>query len=61
MWDELLSAFALVLVLEGILPFVSPEFWRDIMRQAGELDDKQLRSVGAVCMLAGLLALYLIR
>lgn len=61
MWDELLSAFALVLILEGILPFVSPAFWRDMMHQAGQLNDKQLRSVGAVCMLIGLVALYLIR
>jgi uncharacterized protein YjeT (DUF2065 family) len=58
---DLFSAFALVLVLEGILPFAWPGVWRRAMTQAAEMDDSQLRIAGAVCILAGLLFLYLIR
>lgn len=58
---DLLSAFALVLVLEGLLPFAWPGVWRRAMMQAAEMDDRQLRVTGAVCIVAGLFFLYLIR
>ena len=61
MWDDLVRAIALVLVIEGILPFLSPDGWRQAMIQAGRLSDKSLRSVGFVSMLIGVLILYLTR
>jgi len=61
MWDDLIRAVALVLVIEGMLPFLSPDGWRQAMIQAGRLPDKTLRSVGFVSMLIGVLILYLTR
>ena len=61
MWQDLLTALALMLVLEGILPFVSPGAFRNMLRMVGELDDKSLRNSGFFTMLAGLVLLYLVR
>ena len=55
------AAGAYALVLEGILPFVSPRGYRDMMRTVGQMDDKSLRSGGLAIMLAGLVLLYLVR
>ena len=60
-WDELLSAIALLLVLEGIIPFISPGSWRQTMLQATQLPDKLLRSIGLASMLFGVVLLYLLR
>ena len=57
--DELIRAIALVLIIEGILPFLSPGGWRQAMLQAARLPDKNLRMVGFVSMLAGVVVLYL--
>ena len=56
-----LAAIALMLVFEGVLPFVAPRLWRETMRRAGELTDGQLRFVGLGSMLAGLAVLFLVR
>ncbi len=61
MWDDLVRAIALVLVIEGILPFLSPNGWRRAMIEAGRLSDRALRSVGFASMLIGVFVLYLIR
>jgi len=61
MWDDLLRAIALVLVIEGILPFLSPDGWRQAMMQAGRLSDRTLRMVGFSSMLIGVFILYLAR
>ena len=61
MWDDLVRAIALVLVIEGILPFLSPDGWRQAMMQAGRLPDRTLRMVGFTSMLIGVLILYLAR
>lgn len=60
-WEYLLSAFALMLVFEGILPFLSPRNLRRYMMQVIELDDRTLRIAGLASMLIGLGLLYLIR
>jgi uncharacterized protein YjeT (DUF2065 family) len=52
------SALALMLVLEGILPFLSPSLWRETMRQLSQLQDKTIRIVGAVLMLVGVGVLF---
>jgi len=52
--NSLLAAFGLVLVLEGILPFLTPRLWRDAFRKMLELSNGQLRFMGLLSMLAGL-------
>ena len=59
MWEDLVRAIALVLVIEGMLPFLSPDGWRQAMLQAGRLSDKALRGVGLSSMVIGVLILYL--
>jgi uncharacterized protein len=60
MSDVLWSAFALVLVVEGLLPFFSPRLWRQMFEQALQLSDGQLRFIGLSSMLLGLLALVFV-
>lgn len=60
MWDDLVRALALVLVLEGILPFVAPGRWRQAIASIAQMDDRVLRSVGLLCMLAGIGVLQLV-
>ncbi len=60
-WNELLSALALVLVIEGIMPFISPKGWRDTMLQASKLEDNILRGIGLASMFAGAVLLYFMR
>jgi len=60
-WDDLFSAIALLLVFEGIMPFISPKGWRNTMLQASQLPDKALRSIGFASMLFGVVLLYLMR
>ncbi len=61
MADSLISALALLLVLEGVLPFLVPAMWRDTFRKLTALSDGQLRFVGLTSMIAGLLILLLSR
>lgn len=56
-----MSAMALVFVLEGVLPFLSPERYRRMMTQLLAMGDRGLRTLGLVSMIAGLLTLYLVR
>lgn len=58
---DLMVAVALLLVMEGLLPFAAPALWRDAFRRAIELTDGQLRFIGAVSMLGGMLLLLLAR
>jgi len=58
--DVLLSAFALMLVIEGLLPFVAPKLWRDTFRSLTELRDGQLRFAGLASMAVGLGLLALV-
>jgi len=60
MWDTLLMAFALMLVLEGILPFLLPGTWRETFKKLTESGDNQIRFIGLTSMLLGLLLLYLV-
>ena len=56
--DTLWAAFGLMLIFEGIMPFVSPNGWRDKMAQLMVLQDGQIRFFGLVCVLAGVLMLW---
>ena len=57
MIDTLLVAFALMLVLEGVLPLIAPTVWRDTFRRLLQFSDGQIRFVGLASMLAGLILL----
>jgi uncharacterized protein len=57
--STLLLAFALMLVIEGLLPFIAPTVWRETFRRATELADGQLRFIGLTSMLIGLVLLTL--
>jgi uncharacterized protein len=57
----LLGAFALMLVLEGLLPFLSPRAWRQVFERAARLSDGQIRFLGLSSILIGLVLLALWR
>jgi uncharacterized protein YjeT (DUF2065 family) len=57
--DWLFGALALMLVIEGLLPFLSPGLWRQVFERAIKLSDGQIRFVGLTSMLLGLLLLSL--
>jgi len=61
MWQELLIAVALMLVIEGILPFLSPVRMRGFLLRMLEMDDKTLRMSGLVSMVIGVVLLYVLR
>lgn len=61
MWSDLLVAVALVLVLEGIIPFLMPEKFRRALMQLGGLSDQALRIMGLASMTIGILFLYVLR
>ncbi|HEX5091561.1 MAG TPA: DUF2065 domain-containing protein [Burkholderiales bacterium] len=60
MASTLLLAFALMLILEGVLPFLAPGVWRDAFRRITQLTDGQIRFFGLTSMLVGLLLLLLV-
>lgn len=59
MKSTLLTAFALMLLIEGVLPFVSPARWRELFRKAVQLEDGQIRFIGLSSMLIGLILLVI--
>ena len=58
LFDLLLGAFALMLVIEGLLPFISPPRWRKVFESAMKMSDGQIRFIGLGSMLAGLVMLW---
>ena len=58
MSDVLIAGLALMLVIEGILPFTSPRLWRETFRKLIEMTDGQIRFAGLVSMMVGLLVLF---
>ena len=61
MWHDLLTALALMLVIEGILPFMNPAGMRRMLLAMQAMDDKSLRVAGLVSMIVGVVLLYLVR
>jgi uncharacterized protein YjeT (DUF2065 family) len=59
--DIFLTAFALMLVIEGVLPFLLPTVWRETFRRLTEMSEGQIRFIGLTSMVAGLLLLYIAR
>ncbi len=60
MWQQFAQAVCLMLVLEGILPFLYPGRWRQLVVTLATVSDRQLRLMGLVSMMIGVTALFLI-
>ena len=60
-WSDLFAALALVLILEGILPFLNPGRYRRMLEMLENISDNQLRGMGLAIMLVGAVVLTLVR
>jgi len=60
-WTDLLAALALVLVIEGMVPFINPQSLRRMLETVSQLDDRTLRITGLISMLIGVVMLYVVR
>ena len=58
MWESLLQAIGLLLVIEGVIPFLYPSKWRGLVAMLASIDNKQLRIMGFVSMLMGVGILF---
>ena len=59
--NELLTAFALMLVIEGLMPLISPKSWREVFSRILAMSDGQIRFIGLASILMGLFALLWLR
>jgi uncharacterized protein len=59
-WQVLPVAVALVFIVEGMLPFISPNRWRAMLAMAAQMDDRMIRNIGLASMLVGVFILYLV-
>ena len=60
MWNDLWVAMALMLVLEGMVPFLSPDTLRRMLATLMQMDNRSMRIAGLISMLAGVVLLYLV-
>ena len=56
-WDLAIGACALLLIAEGLLPFLSPASWRRVFERALQMSDGQIRFLGMLCVLGGVILL----
>ncbi len=61
MWETLGQALCLVLVIEGMIPFLYPTRWRNLVLQLAQTSDRQLRTMGFVAMAIGVGLLYILK
>jgi uncharacterized protein YjeT (DUF2065 family) len=60
-WTDLLAAIALLLVIEGMVPFLNPKSLRQMLDTVSQLDDRTLRIVGLISMMIGVVMLTIVR
>jgi uncharacterized protein len=60
-WNDLLAAIALALIIEGMMPFLNPGGLRQALEQIAAMSDRSLRTVGLVSMASGAILLYFVR
>jgi len=60
MWGDLLLAGSLVLIIEGLIPAISPRSWRNMVSQAAELPDRGLRMGGLALIVIGVVMFHLV-
>jgi uncharacterized protein len=56
---EILAALCLVLVIEGLMPFLAPKAWRETVTKVAQFNDGQLRMVGLICIVLGLMSYWM--
>jgi len=61
MWQNILTAISLYLIIEGMIPFVGPDFFRQTVSRIAAMTDNHLRATGLSVMAAGLLLLFIVR
>ena len=49
----IIAAIALVMIIEGIMPFLAPKAWKDMLKQIAQMEDKHLRVFGVIMMVTG--------
>ncbi len=59
-WHVLAAAIALVFIIEGMLPFISPDRWRKLLSMADQMEDRVIRNIGLGSMVFGVVILYLV-
>jgi len=57
-WSDLGAAVALMLIIEGIMPFINPKTFRQMLEMVSQMDERNVRTLGAVWMGLGLIVLY---
>ena len=60
-WSDLLAAIALLLVIEGMVPFLNPQSLRKMLETVSRLDDRTLRIIGLISMMIGVILLTIVR
>jgi len=61
MWTEIFTAIALLLVLEGLIPFLSPDAFRSAMQAILARDNNTMRTIGLLSMISGVILLMIVR
>lgn len=61
MWQDILTAVSLFLIIEGMIPFIGPNFYRQAVVRIAQMDDNGLRATGLTIASIGILILYLVR
>jgi uncharacterized protein len=56
---DFFAALCLVLVIEGLMPFLAPKTWRETMSKVAQFTDGQLRMVGLLCIVVGLISYWI--
>ena len=59
-WQVLPAAVALMLIIEGMMPFISPNRWRNMLAVVAQMEDRVIRNIGLGSMALGVLILYLV-
>ena len=60
-WTDLFTALGLMLVFEGVVPFLKPAYWKQILIGISEFSDSRLRTGSLILMIVGLIVVYIAR
>jgi len=60
MWSNFFQALALLLVIEGLMPFLAPDYWREMMARLCSVDNRSLRLYGGAVVAIGLVVLQIV-